>query len=141
MTIDVAGLQAVSAEAAGGLGGGQGAAEAGGGPQQISVGHGGSMTSDLAMFTDSLQAARQQEVPAVSPVVEAMMEPLGAIDREAASFGETAQAAQASGNELTPSEILDLTVRSQEFMFHSQLTSNIANRTSDGLQQLFRQQG
>jgi len=25
-------------------------------------------------------------------------------------------------------------------MFHCQLTSNIANRTADGLQQLFRQQ-
>jgi hypothetical protein len=34
-----------------------------------------------------------------------------------------------------------LSVRCQEFMFHCQLTSNVANRTSDGLQQLFRQQG
>jgi hypothetical protein len=34
-----------------------------------------------------------------------------------------------------------LSMRCQEFMFHCQLTSNIANRTSDGLQQLFRQQG
>jgi hypothetical protein len=33
-----------------------------------------------------------------------------------------------------------LTVRCQEFLFHSQLTANVANRTSDGLQQLFRQQ-
>ena len=39
-----------------------------------------------------------------------------------------------------PGEIMKLTVRCQEFMFHCQLTSNIANRTSDGLQQLFRQQ-
>ncbi len=44
------------------------------------------------------------------------------------------------GNELTPSEIVTLTTRSQEFMFYSQLTSNVANRTADGLQQLFRQQ-
>jgi hypothetical protein len=33
-----------------------------------------------------------------------------------------------------------LTVKSHEFLFHSQLTANVANRTSDGLQQLFRQQ-
>jgi hypothetical protein len=29
----------------------------------------------------------------------------------------------------------------QEFMFQAQLTSNIANRSADGVQQLFRQQG
>ena len=42
---------------------------------------------------------------------------------------------------LTPGEIIELTMRCQEFMFHCQLTSNIANRSSDGVQQLFRQQG
>ena len=41
---------------------------------------------------------------------------------------------------MTPGEMVMLTVRAQEFLFHSQLTANIANRTSDGLQQLFRQQ-
>ena len=41
---------------------------------------------------------------------------------------------------MSPGEMVMLTVRCQEFMFHCQLTSNIANRTSDGLQQLFRQQ-
>ena len=49
-------------------------------------------------------------------------------------------AAQAAGRDMSPSEMVQLTVRCQEFMFHCQLTSNIANRTSDGLQQLFRQQ-
>jgi hypothetical protein len=33
-----------------------------------------------------------------------------------------------------------LTVKCHEFLFHSQLTANVANRASDGLQQLFRQQ-
>ena len=49
-------------------------------------------------------------------------------------------AAQASGSEMTPGEVVDLTMKCHEFMFHCQLTSNIANRTSDGIQQLFRQQ-
>jgi hypothetical protein len=48
--------------------------------------------------------------------------------------------AQAKGHEMTPGDMMNLTMRCQEFMFHCQLTSNIANRTSDGLQQLFRQQ-
>jgi len=41
---------------------------------------------------------------------------------------------------MTPGEMVMLSVKCHEFMFHCQLTSNAANRTSDGLQQLFRQQ-
>lgn len=43
-------------------------------------------------------------------------------------------------SEMTPSQVVRMTVASHEFMFQSQLTSNVANRTSDGVQQLFRQQ-
>jgi hypothetical protein len=41
---------------------------------------------------------------------------------------------------MSPSMMVNLSVRAQEFMFHCQLTSNIANRASDGVAQLFRQQ-
>ena len=109
----------------------------GGDVQEIAVGYGGSLTSDVALFADSLE----QAASAVSPVMEVIMEPFGAIDREAGALGEFAAEASASGNEMTPSEIVELTMRSQEFMFHSQLTANVANRTADGVQQLFRQQG
>ena len=57
------------------------------------------------------------------------------------ALSEYAQNSVASGNELTPAEIVSLTVQSQKFMFHSQLTANVANRSADGVQQLFRQQG
>ena len=107
------------------------------GALEIAVGYGGSLTSDVALFAESLEQAGM----AVSPVAEVIMEPLGAIDREAVALGEFAAEAAASGNEMTPSEIVELTMRSQEFMFHSQLTANVANRTADGVQQLFRQQG
>lgn len=110
------------------------------GIEDVRVGHGGSMTSDVALFGQSLEAARLS-APAIPPVAEVLMEPLGMIDREAGHLAEAAQEAMASGDAMTPGEILDLTVRSQEFMFHSQLTANIANRTAEGLQQLFRQQG
>ena len=62
------------------------------------------------------------------------------VNGEAKSVSEYAKAAQASGSEMTPGEVVDLTMKCHEFMFHCQLTSNIANRTSDGIQQLFRQQ-
>lgn len=46
----------------------------------------------------------------------------------------------ANSNDLTSSEMIQMTMRCHQFMFTSQLTSNVANRTSDGIQQLFRQQ-
>lgn len=55
------------------------------------------------------------------------------IEEVAAQFGSGAA-------EMTPSDMLNLTVRCHEFLFQCELTSNVANRSSDGVQQLFRQQ-
>ena len=79
-----------------------------------------------------------QEIPSV---VRDMLTTLDNVNGEAKSVTEYARSAEASNGELTPGEIVELTMRCQEFMFHCQLTSNIANRSSDGIQQLFRQQG
>lgn len=53
--------------------------------------------------------------------------------------GEAMQFA-ADKQELTPGDMLQMTVRCHQFMFHCELTANVANRTSEGVQQLFRQQ-
>ena len=50
------------------------------------------------------------------------------------------QAMSGTTGDLTPSQMLEMTMLSHKFLFQSQLTSNVANRTSDGVQQLFRQQ-
>jgi len=89
--------------------------------EQIDASYGASLTSDLSLFEQSLQKAL--ESAAVEPgaeVARAVFEPLEYINNEATQLMEYAKSA--------------------EFMFHSQLTSNIANRTADGIQQLFRQQ-
>ena len=57
-----------------------------------------------------------------------------------AKVADIARAAQASGADMSPGEVVNLTMKCHEFMFHCQLSSSIANRTSDGIQQLFRQQ-
>jgi hypothetical protein len=98
---------------------------------------------DTAGFERAMAGALQRAQPTVEPTGAAMqrlVQPLEHINAEAASLGRDARAAAASGQTLTPGELVNLTVRCQEFMFHCQLTSNIANRTSEGLQQLFRQQ-
>ena len=99
-------------------------------------------TADVAGFERALAGAVQRLAPSESPAqaMQRLVQPLDHINAEAASLGRDARAAAASGQELTPGELVNLTVRCQEFMFHCQLTSNIANRTSEGLQQLFRQQ-
>lgn len=128
---------------AGGPGGGKDALGVNDVVDVVDVGYGGGLTSDIVAFGDSMAAAaaRLEAGRPAMAVTEVLMEPLGAIDREASALGEMAASMQASGNELTPSELVTLTMHSQEFMFHSQLTANVANRTADGLQQLFRQQG
>ena len=42
--------------------------------------------------------------------------------------------------ELTPGQMMEMTMKCHQFLFQAELTSNVANRTSDGIQQLFRQQ-
>lgn len=77
----------------------------------------------------------------VSPAVRDMLTTLDKVNGEAKSVHDYAAKVETSGNDLTPGEIVNLTMRCQEFMFHCQLTSNIANRSSDGVAQLFKQQG
>lgn len=99
---------------------------------------------DLNGFEQALARAgghlEAQPVHTPGTAAQALLRPLDDINSEAARLSNEAQLAQAVGREMTPGEIVTLTVRCQEFMFHCQLTSNIANRTADGLQQLFRQQ-
>lgn len=109
----------------------------------VQLGYGASLT-DLGAFERAVAGALQRiEAPrteAPSAAAQALFRPLEHINAEAAQLGRDAREAADAGRTLTPGELVNLTVRCQEFMFHCQLTSNIANRTSDGLQQLFRQQ-
>jgi hypothetical protein len=72
--------------------------------------------------------------------IQALFKPLEHINAEASALSTQANTALTEGRALTPSEMVLMTVKCHEFMFHCQLTSNVANRTSDGLAQLFRQQ-
>jgi hypothetical protein len=96
-----------------------------------------------ADFQASLKAVATEHMGGadMNPAVRDMLGTLDKVNGEAKSVADYAKSIQASGGEMTPGEIVQLTMRCQEFMFHCQLTSNIANRSSDGVQQLFRQQG
>ncbi len=114
----------------------------------LQAGYGASMSNAAAFDqalarADAAGPAAAVHAPLAQPpgqALQALMRPLEQINGEAAGLSAQARAATEAGRSLTPGEMVSLTVRCQEFMFHCQLTANVANRTSDGLQQLFRQQ-
>ncbi len=107
-------------------------------------GHGVALT-DVSAFGQSIENAAAsngvEQVSEVTAIEKAVAKPLDYLNNEAAEIVKYATDAVESGMELSPSEVVMLTAKSHEFMFHAQLTANIANRSSEGLQQLFRQQG
>jgi hypothetical protein len=84
------------------------------------------------------------QVPIVSRTendgVRSVLVALQGLNGRAESIGAAAEQMHAQNKSLQPSDLLMLTVQAQEFMFHCELTANVANRTSDGVQQLFREQ-
>lgn len=110
--------------------------------QQIDVGYNATL-GQAVQFQNLLHIS-----PVAAPVgpseptgvMKTMMGALEQVNGQASSLSAMAQQAENSGSGMTPGEMVMMTVRCHEFMFNCQLTSNMANRTSDGLQQLFRQQ-
>ncbi|MGO3128090.1 MAG: hypothetical protein ACTIJY_08460 [Luteimonas sp.] len=58
----------------------------------------------------------------------------------ASSIQDLAKTMTQNSGELTPGQVIEMTMKSHHFLFQCEMTSNVANRTSDGIQQLFRQQ-
>lgn len=110
---------------------------------QVQAGYGVSL-SDFGSFQQALgQAGARLEAKPVgtaSEAVKVLSAPFDRINSEADALSAAAQAAKADGGAMSPGDMVLLTARVQEFSFHCTLMSNIANRTSDGLQQMFRQQ-
>ena len=91
-------------------------------------------------FEQLFNVAVQQQVSESQPnqIINALLNPLEKLNNQSQMLGIEALAA--SNNDVKPSQLLMLTMQTHEFMFQCQLTANVANRSSDGVQQLFRQQ-
>jgi hypothetical protein len=74
-----------------------------------------------------------------SSAAAALLNPLLGLNSDSVQLAQQADKAAAL-EELRPSELMTLTMQSHEFLFHCELVANVANRSSDGVQQLFRQQ-
>ena len=105
---------------------------------------------DIAQFQNAYARAGQTvemqdpaKVAAPSQAQEsegfrAVLNTLTALNGRAAGLGDNAGIS--ATKDMSPGDMLMMTVRCHEFMFHCELTANVANRSSDGVQQLFRQQ-
>lgn len=92
--------------------------------------HRGSPSAEAAA---ALPAARSESFSSVLKTLQTLNGDVQSLGLEAARFAADRQ-------ELTPGDMLQLTVRCHQFMFQCELTANVANRSSEGVQQLFRQQ-
>ncbi len=98
---------------------------------------------DVANF----EAGFEQAAPQVAAVEQsqsggfkAAVQMLDSLNGGIESIGGDAKSILANTNQMTPGEMISLTMKAHHFLFQSELTANIANRTSEGVQQLFRQQ-
>jgi len=105
---------------------------------------------DIAKFRQSFADAaptnvvQTEQVAAVpqelSSSIKAVLNQFDSLNSRASQIGKLANGMRSSGRDLAPSQVIDMTMRCQEMVFQAELTSNVANRSSDGVQQLFRQQ-
>jgi hypothetical protein len=99
---------------------------------------GGGGGAAATMQTQSASAIQPTSI-LDSPAMRAVFGPLERINNDASRLAADTQAMAGKGD-LTPGEMIQLTMRCHEFLFHCEMTSNVANRSGDGVQQLFRQQ-
>jgi hypothetical protein len=115
---------------------GAGSAATGGNASVFDVAH---FDAALAAAGNTAPAAHTMHVSASeSQGFRTVMATLENLNGRADSLGT--KALQMQQGDFRPSDMLMMTLKAQEFLFHCELTSNVANRTSDGVQQLFREQ-
>ena len=86
------------------------------------------------------QAATPAAPAGESATARMMVHAFDSLNGTAGKIQTLSRSIAASATEMTPGQMVEMTMQCHQFLFQSQLTSNVANRTSDGVQQLFRQQ-
>ena len=88
------------------------------------------------------QAPAQVELTAAEPSegTRALISAINNLNAGADNINALSQSMSGNVAELTPGQMMEMTMKCHQFLFQAELTSNVANRTSDGISQLFRQQ-
>lgn len=72
--------------------------------------------------------------------MRALMSTFDNLNNGAEKIQSLSKAITSSGADPSPGQMMELTMEAHKLLFKAELTSNVANRTSDGVQQLFKQQ-
>jgi hypothetical protein len=104
----------------------------------LRVGSAGASAESVARFEQSYARAVEKAGNTEGSGAMSFLNPLLGLNTESSKLA--ARANPVAGAQMRPGELMMLTMRSHEFLFHCELVSNVANRSSDGVQQLFRQQ-
>lgn len=76
--------------------------------------------------------------PPSNDAASALLAPFSGLSTGSSALAQ--QTGTISSGAFKPSDVMELTLRAHEFMFRCELTATVANRSSDGIQTLFRQQ-
>ncbi len=101
----------------------------------------GSGSDAARSFNAAFERASARHVGDAAPDsggLGALLDPLLQLGEHSGQLA--AYANPALSNDFRPGELLQITMQSHQFLFHCELVANVANRASDGVQQLFRQQ-
>jgi hypothetical protein len=95
----------------------------------------------MVQFDGTTQATNAVDLSVAkeSTAVKAMFDPLDKINNISENFMFNAETLAAKP-EISPGDMLMTMVNVQKFMLQCQAASSVANRTSDGIQELFKQQ-
>lgn len=109
--------------------------------------------ADVSSFRQSFADARPADAAEVTqtaqvnpasqdlaPGVKSILGQFDSLNGNADKLSKLADEVRASGEDLKPSQLIDMTLQAHELVFQAELTSNVANRSAQGMQQLFRQQ-
>lgn len=98
----------------------------------------GDAAAFMAAYNSHLPAPHTAAAAAPDTATPSLLAPLSALNSGSGSLARVADAM--SGGSFTPGQLLELSLQTHEFVFRCQLTATVANRSGDGVQQLFRQQ-
>lgn len=98
----------------------------------------GDAAAFMAAYNRHLPAHAADAAAAAGANKASLLGPLSSLNSGSGALADYANTI--AGGRFSPSDVLELSLRTHEFVFRCQLTATVANRSGDGVQQLFRQQ-
>jgi hypothetical protein len=104
-------------------------------PSTAANGASSSSADFMAAYNRALPLAAP---PPTNNAAAALLSPLSGLGAGSSALAQ--QTGAISSGAFKPSDVMELTLRAHEFMFRCEVTATVANRSSDGIQTLFKQQ-